>query len=76
MNPTETDARQFGTAGGILVPAPPLRLICIGSPRISLSLCLAFSRLSDNDFKAYLQSPFSCLKNILGGELIPLSLGR
>lgn len=59
-----------------LFPAPHLRLICIGSPRISLSLCLAFSRLSDNDFMSYLQSPLSCLKNILVGEVIPLSLGR
>lgn len=43
---------------------------------IVVILCLAFSRLSDNDFMSYLQSPFSCLKNILVGEVIPLSLGR
>ena len=71
MNPTETDARQFGTAGGILVSCPPPSAFDLYREPADIVVIV-----SDNDFMAYLQSPFSCLKNILGGELIPLSLGR
>ena len=77
MNPSETNTRQFGTAGGILVSCAPSAFDLYREPAdIVVILCLAFSRLSDNDFMSYLQSPLSCLKNILVGEVIPLSLGR